>query len=203
MIKLMLIEKKNHNMKLMKHKLPKNKLILILSIMAIMLLAFYYFDLYSPIKDMCIYLTNHFKLPGLFIVSIFLELFVPPITAGFFVAIAVEGGTNIFLATSIAVSGSMVVGILYYFLGKANKRIVNVSRYGKLWDKFLQAVHRNSLFFLFLFSATTGPFSIISFFSGNTKISFHKYLVIGFIGRFVKFILYALIGLGLLKLLLG
>jgi membrane protein YqaA with SNARE-associated domain len=139
-------------------------------------------------------------MPGLFIVSVFLDLFVHPFTAGFFVAIAVAGGMNLFLATLIAASGSMLGGNLYYFMGKSNKRIINVTKYDKLWNKFSKAIYKNNLVFLLLFSATTGPFSIISFFSGNIKIPYYKYLLIAFIGRSIKFFFYALIGLGIFKL---
>lgn len=187
----------------MKHKILKNKPVLLILFLTAIFLILYRFGLFAPIKDTCIYYTKHFKLPGLFAVSIFLDLFVHPFTAGFFVAAAVAGGINMFLAVLAASAGSMIGGSLYYFLGRADKRVIDADKHNRLWNRLSGAVNKNTLLFLFLFSATTGPFSVISFFAGNIKVPYYRYLPVAFAGRYMKFFFYALAVLGIFHLAPG
>lgn len=176
-----------------------NKIIIIIIILIIICLFFYKFNLFDLIKDKCIFLTENYGALGLLIVSIILELFIHPFSSGFFVIIAVIGGINFFLATFIASSGSMIGGILYYFMGKTDKKIINVNKYNELKSKFLKFLYKNNILLLFLLIVTTGPFTVLSLIAGNLRIKFSKYLLISFIGRFLKLFFYALFGLGFIK----
>ncbi|MFX0202129.1 MAG: VTT domain-containing protein [Candidatus Hodarchaeota archaeon] len=135
----------------------------------------------------------------MFTVSLILELFIHPFSSGFYITIAVIGGMNLFLATSIATTCSMIGGVLYYLMGKSDKRIIDVNKYSEQNNSFLNSLYRNDILLLFLLIATTGHFTVISLIAGNLRMNLGKYFLIAFVGRFAKLFLYALFGIGVLK----
>ncbi|MFX0080011.1 MAG: VTT domain-containing protein, partial [Candidatus Hermodarchaeota archaeon] len=82
---------------------------------------------------------------------------------------------------------------------KIYTRIVDINKYGEVRNKCLKFLQRNNVLLLFLLIATTGPFTVMSLIAGNLGMNLPKYFLIAFFGRFAKLFLYALFGIGVLK----
>lgn len=131
---------------------------------------------------------------GIFLIA-FSESIVQPIPPDPFIAGATAFGLNPLISALVATLGSVAGGVVAYFLGKVLGEPVAKKLLGE--EKFLKAeafYHRYGTLAIIIAGLTPIPFKVFCWLSGILEFELSRFILASFIGRFPRFLLFALFG---------
>lgn len=131
---------------------------------------------------------------ALFLIA-FTESIIQPIPPDPFIAGATALGLNPLISAVVATFGSVSGGVFAYFLGKFFGEPLVKKIMGE--EKFIKAealYHRWGVYAVIVAGITPVPFKVFCWLSGILELELPRFIVASFVGRFPRFLAFALFG---------
>jgi len=131
---------------------------------------------------------------GIFLIA-FTESIIQPVPPDPFIAGATAFGLNPLISALVATFGSVLGGLVAYFLGKVLGEPAAKKLLGE--ERFLKAeafYHRYGVWAVIIAGLTPIPFKVFCWLSGILELEVGRFTLASFIGRFPRFLIFALFG---------
>ncbi|GAB6065639.1 YqaA family protein [Aquifex pyrophilus] len=131
---------------------------------------------------------------GIFLIA-FTESIIQPVPPDPFISGATAMGLNPLLSAIVATFGSVSGGVVAYFLGKFLGEPVAKRLLGE--ERFLKAeafYNRYGTFAVIIAGLTPVPYKVFCWLSGILEFELWRFVIASVIGRFPRFLLFALFG---------
>jgi membrane protein YqaA with SNARE-associated domain len=172
--------------------MKKNKFLFFASLISIFMLFFMF---YQETKIIFITLVSIFGLSGLFIFVIILDTIIQPLSPDLLVFGSTFGGANLYSASLVGGFGSVIAGILGYFIGKkigaAGFRKWFGDKHLKKGKKFFK---KYGIWAIIVGAISPIPYSSVCWAAGIYKMRFFPFLISSIVTRIPRFFLMGYIG---------
>lgn len=147
------------------------------------------------------HLINNFSYLGVFISSFITDATVLiPLPSQVVLVLAVAFKLNIFLTALATAAGSMTGELIGYGLGVAGGKLVKdkFKKHRKLVKTIRHYYHKYAFWVIFVTAFLIFPFDLVGIITGLSRYDIKKFLLAGFLGKFLKtIVLYILIQNGI------